>query len=179
MKTLTDVYGFDGADRKDRYYVKKLMKTDFGEKIIFLTTSLNDPQVALRFVAYSTGELFHQSNKENILKRAAKILRDDVDMFIQNEKQTDPVWPPTVQSLSSCRERYPLTLNSFFITLLKAKTNVASESTRRAAESMIDDVIHSVSNGSILTLKHTLNGCGIHSMTGSRQTIEIMSSENN
>ena len=69
-----------------------------------------------------TGEPFHESNKENILKRAAKIiLRDDVDMFIQKEKQTDPVEPTTVLSLVSCRERYPLTLNLFFITLLKSK----------------------------------------------------------
>ena len=36
--------------------------------------------------AHSTGEILHQSNREEILKQAAEILRADVDEFIFNEK---------------------------------------------------------------------------------------------
>lgn len=41
------------------------------------------------------------------------------------------------------------------------------------------DVIHSVSSGKILTLKHTLVGCGISSLTGSRLPIDILYKLNN
>ena len=36
MKVLTDVYGFDGTERKQRYYVKQLIKGEFKHDILFL-----------------------------------------------------------------------------------------------------------------------------------------------
>ena len=63
--------------------------------------------------------------------------------------------------------------------MLKTKGHAVGETVKRAVESMTDDVIHSVSNGSILTLKHTLVGCGIHSLSGSRLPIDILHKLNN
>ena len=48
-----------------------------------------------------------------------------------------------------------------------------------AVGSMIDEVIHSVSNGDILTLKILLWVCGIHSISGARLDIDIMHKMNN
>ena len=107
---------------------------------------------------HSTGEFFDQSNKEDILKETAQILRNDTDHFICNEKQQTPVWPPTFKSMKSCRQRYPISLNLFFNHLLKNKTHSVGERIGRYVESFSDDVIHSVSNGSILTFKQTLIG---------------------
>ena len=59
------------------------------------------------------------------------------------------------------------------------KVHAPGEKIQREALSLSDDVIHSVSNGSILTMKHTLVGCGLHSMTGLSKLIEILSAYNN
>ena len=56
---------------------------------LFLTISMNEPQVAVRDIVHSTGEFFHQSNKEAILKQAAQILRNDANQFISNEKEKE------------------------------------------------------------------------------------------
>ena len=50
---------------------------------------MNEPQVAVRDIVHSTGEFFHQSNKEAILKQAAQILRNDANQFISNEKEKE------------------------------------------------------------------------------------------
>ena len=89
------------------------------------------------------------------------------------------VWPPTFKSLKSTRDKYPSTLGLFFTNLLKPKSHSPGENIQRASVSMSDDVVHSVSNGLVLTPKHTLIGCGIHSMTGLSKPIEILSRYNN
>ena len=78
-----------------------------------------------------------------------------------------------------CRERYPGALDTFFVNLLKPKIHLPGEKIQRAAQSLSDDVVHSVSNGKILTVKHTLVGCGLHSMTGLSKPIEILAAFNN
>ena len=112
------------------------------------------------------------------MKEAAQILREKIDDFIAKEKE-EQIWAPTVKSLSDCRKRYPDALDTFFVHLLKPKIHLAGEKIRRAAQSLSDDVIHSVSNGKILTVKHTLVGCGLHSMTGLSKPIEILAAYNN
>ena len=67
----------------------------------------------------------------------------------------------------------------FFTSLLKNQSHAAGENVHRAVDSMTDDVINSVSNGNIYTLKHILMGCGMHSIDGSRQDIDIMHKMNN
>ena len=95
VETLTDVFGFDGKDRKARYYVKGIIHDKFGEKITFLTRSDNlKPQIAVADCAHSSGEILYKSNKDEIVREAAKILREEVDEFISTEKK-DQVFPPT------------------------------------------------------------------------------------
>ena len=56
-------------------FTARVLKNKFGEEIMFITTAKNKPQVAMVNRSQSTGELLHQSNREEILKQAAKILR--------------------------------------------------------------------------------------------------------
>ena len=178
MKMLTESYGFDGTDRRKRHYVKKVIELEFGERLIFITI-LNEPQVVVRAGAQSTGEIVHQSNKHKVLKMAADILREDVDLFIGREKELDNVWPPTPESLLACRERYPDSLDTFFNTFLKPRHHSPGDNVCRATKSMSDDVVHFLSNGNILTLKHTLVACGLHSMSGSSKLVKILHRLNN
>ena len=180
MKALTSVYGFDGLQRKDRYYVKKLIEGEFKDDILILNDPCGkNPQIVVRSKAYEDGELLHESSKNSILKHAAQFLRDDIDQFIAREKNESKTWPPTVESLSATRSRYPDCLKNFFTALLKYKTKSAGDTVLLAVDSMIDDVIHSISNGDIYTVKHILMGCGMHSISGSRQDIDIMHKMNN
>ena len=99
MKILTDVYGYDGNDRRTRFKVKKIVEDDFRDQVIFIA-SVNEPQVVARISAQSSGEVFHSNCHDKILKRAAQILREMVDDFISQEKEQF-IWPPTVKSLIS------------------------------------------------------------------------------
>ena len=70
-------------------------------------------------------------------------------------------------------------MDTFFVNLLKPKVHKAGEKIDRAAQSLSDDVVNSISNGLIMTVKHTLVGCGFHSMTGLSKPIEILAAYNN
>ena len=119
MKTLTDVYGLDGNNRRKRYYVKKVIEDDFLDQVIFIASlSKHQPQVVVRVDAQNNGELIHSSCHSTILKHAAQILREIAEGFISQEKEK-MIWPPTVKSLSDCRDRYPEALDTFFVSLLK------------------------------------------------------------
>ena len=62
MKTLTDIFGLNGSDRRNRHYVKQIIELKFPQKLIFLTIQ-NEPQVVTRGDAKDTGDIVHQSNK--------------------------------------------------------------------------------------------------------------------
>ena len=47
MKILTDVYGYDGNDKRMRFKVKKMIEDDFRDQVIFIA-SVNEPQVVAR-----------------------------------------------------------------------------------------------------------------------------------
>ena len=138
-----------------------------------------EPLVVIAKISHTSGKLFHTSNRQQMIKVTAQMMREIVNEYVENEKKTDSVWPPTVESLRLTRLSCPPLLTSFFTQLLKTKEHSAGESVQRAVESMTDDIIHSVSNGTVFTLKHTLIGCGIHSLTGSRQTIDNSDKLNN
>ena len=62
-------YRFDGNDKRNRHYVKKIIEKEFGDNIIFVTISVNGPQVTLKAVPHKSGELFHSSNEYVYRKR--------------------------------------------------------------------------------------------------------------
>ena len=160
VEILTDVFGLDGKDRRARYYVKGIIRERFNDKVLFITTNKKKPQVAAADHAHSGGELLHQSDREEVLRKAAKILREDVDTFIQQERE-DQVFPPTYESMKSCRDRYPESLTFFFTQLLKSKVHSITERVQRHVNSYCDDAIHSISKGKIFTLKNSESTQGL------------------
>ena len=64
MKTITDISGFDGDDRRRRFHIKQILHEEFRNKVIILTISSKDPQVVLRSDdLHASGSIFHSSKK--------------------------------------------------------------------------------------------------------------------
>ena len=81
MKSITDISGFNGNDRRDRFHVKQILEREFNNELIIFTISKKDPQVVLRSAdLHSSGAIFHSSNEHNIVKQAAHIIRESVDV---------------------------------------------------------------------------------------------------
>ena len=80
-----------------------------------------------------------------------------------------------IHTMNSTSKKYPKNVILFFILLLKSKVHSISERTQLHVESFSHDMAHSLSHGKIFTLKQVLLGCGIHSLTGSKKTVDILS----
>ena len=70
---------------------------------------------------------------------------------------------------------YPFVLNEFFSFLLKSKDRPCTNSVKRLIHSYGSDLIHSVTHGKVITLKHFLLGLGLHNITGLKLPITILS----
>ena len=95
------------------------------------------------------------------------------------ESKPDLSWPPTVEELRDVTRLGPGKLLIFFKKLLSTKDPYHAESATvlRYAESCTQDILYALSKGKFLTAKHVLNGCGLHSLTGQKQPIRILSRE--
>ena len=71
MKILTDVYGFEGNDRKKRHYVKKIIKNDFPNQITFIT-NLNEPQSVARIDSQNRGNVIHSACHDALKQTSSK-----------------------------------------------------------------------------------------------------------
>ena len=74
-------------------------------------------------------------------------------------------------------ESMPDELTEFLRMLLSPKDShhITSETINRHVSSFAQDLVHSISRGTFLTLKHTCVGLGLHSMTGMKIPIVILS----
>ena len=61
MKMLTDIFGYDGNDKKKRH-VKKIIERMFLDKLSFIKI-LSEPQVSVKAGAQDRGEMLHRKNK--------------------------------------------------------------------------------------------------------------------
>ena len=85
-------------------------------------------------------------------------------------------WPPSVDELESKSREPPAELTAFLSKLLIDDSHHSIGSTKsRAVRSIADDIIYNVSNGGFLTAKQCALGLGIHSMTGQKRPIVILS----
>ena len=105
--------------------------------ILFLNDPFEKkPQLAVRAKAYEDGELLHESNRNCILRHAAQFLSNyiDQDQFVVADKLLKEVWPPTGESWSATRSRYPASLSYFFTSLLMNQSHAAGENVHRAVD---------------------------------------------
>ena len=144
---------------------------EFGDALSFLSVNKSMPEVVVSTAGLDSTTIVN--DKDNILKLAAKFLREDILNYASNLKDID--WPPNCETLSS-PERQPLLSTSHFVTeLLKAKDHDCSYTTRRPIDSYSFDLINGVTRGRIITLKHFLIGVGLHNLTGLKMPIRILS----
>ena len=104
----------------------------------------------------------------------ARIIRKSVDEMIKKASQLS--WPPSVDELESKSREPPAELTAFLSKLLIDVSHHSIGSTKsRVVRSIADDIIYNVSNGGFLTAKQCAPGLGIHSMTGQKRPIVILS----
>ena len=116
-----------------------------------------------------------ETSRCNTVKRAAAILREDVTNVI-NEASTLP-WPPTIESLKSDDRNPSGTLALFYNHLLSAANShhAVSSTTERYVTPFSQDVMHTVLHGDFVTLKHATMGLGLHSLTGQKLPLVVLS----
>ena len=112
-------------------------------------------------------------NKEFFITKAVEYLKEDILQFAnENEINDTDCWPPNIEML---KERNPpKTLTKFLTELLRPHRFVIPEKTTRLVDSYAADIIYGVTNGKIITAKHFLLSMGLHSLTGSRQVVDIL-----
>ena len=145
--------------------------------MLFISYEQHSPQLVISKDCLEKQNLTNilEMSRCNTVKRAAAILREDVTNVI-NEATTLP-WPPTIQSLKSDARNPPATLALFYNHLLSAANShhVASSTTDRYVASFSQDVMHAVSHGDFVTLKHATLGLGLHSLTGQKLPLVVLS----
>ena len=97
-----------------------------------------------------------KQNKDFVLKEAAKVIKDDIDLLIQTAPELP--WPLTVESLQSEDRQPPESLRMFLTTLLHSTDHSPSEEVIRYVDSFSQDILYAVSKRKFLTRKHILLG---------------------
>ena len=116
---------------------------------------------------------FLRQNKSFVLKEVAKVIRDDVLSMMEHAPGIP--WPPTVESLESQERQPPESLRLFLTHLIHSTEHTPGEEVQAYVKSFSQDIVHGISKGDFLTSKHVLLGCGLHSITGMKMSISILS----
>ena len=167
METLVSVYDINEGDRQQRYRLKQRLSNKYKENLLFISYEKHSPQLVISkkcLEKQSLTNILEMSQSNALVKKAAVILREEVTKVI-NEAPTIP-WPPTVESLKSAARNPPATLTLFYNHLLSASNSkhITSSTTDRLIDSFSQDVMHAVSHGDFVTLKHATIGLGLHSL---------------
>ena len=164
-----------------RKNLKRWLERNFDD-LVFLTVQSNQSQVVVSkdtWEEVTTGMRSLNSsipvNKSSVLRDAARILQTVVTEYTENAEPLP--WPPTVESLQKRLESMPEMLTEFLRVLLSPQDihHVTSETINRHVSSFAQDIVYSISKGTFLTLKHTCVGLGLHSMTGMKIPLVILS----
>lgn len=181
VKLLTEVYGFNSEDSRLRNKVKKKLSDEFDDQIYFVQTFHNEAEIAIsqRSLSNTSVSTFMKGNNEFILKEAAAILREDAIKMIQASPEL--CWPPTTEALTAEERQPPETVINFFTDLLHSPLihHPPGEEVKRYVSSFSQDLLHAISKGKFMTAKHTLIGTALHSITGQKLPIQILSKYGN
>ena len=181
LDEILDLKGEKVKNNDTRKVLKRWLNRNF-ENIEFLTVEHNDCQVIVSKDSWRDVTTGMQSlnssitlNDTSVVKEAAGILQDLILEYMETADNLP--WPPTVESLQKRLESMPKMLTEFLRLLLSTKDihHVTSETINRHISSFAQDLVHSISKGSFLQLKHTCVGLGLHSMTGMKIPIVILS----
>ena len=174
MRKLLELYGTGFGQENEKKYRNKLkmkLVKEFGDSLTFLKIDGNKPKVVVTTAGLDSTAVVKE--KTAVLKQAAEYIREDILQYA--EKLNNPSWPPTSDSLTDQEKDYPSVLNEFFTFLLKSKDRPCTDSVKRLIHLYGSDLIHSVTHGKVITLKHFLLGLGLHNITGLKLPITILS----
>ena len=109
---------------------------------------------------------------EALLQEAAKYLQSEVLAYENSLPELR--WPPQIDTLAEKSELIPSSLINFLNILLKSTNHPNSEKVSRMVTFFSQDLIHGISRGRVVTLKHFLLGLGLHNITGQKLPIQIL-----
>ena len=183
LDELLDERGEEIKNHTTRQTMKRWIERNFGDKVILLTTQNNMSKVVVSKEVWNevtTGikpldSSVTSNDEKSTLREAGEILRDIILNYVTSAEKLP--WPPTVDSLRERLNSTPAALLHFLRVLLSPKNvhHVTSETINRHVESFAQDLIFAITKGSFLTLKHTCVGLGLHSLTGMKLPIVILS----
>ena len=95
MELLTDIYGKDPKDRKDRFSLKVKLEKEFNGELLFLNATYHSAQAVMHKSCLLNNTMleFMKENKNAAVKESAKIIREEILNMIQNAPVLS--WPPT------------------------------------------------------------------------------------
>ena len=162
----------DGHAGNARYRnkLKTRILEEFPNKFHFLTSDGKTPQVIVN--KEGIGERTILQDKDILIKQTASLLREDITDYMNCLK--DMPWPPTIESLTSNDQKMPQSLKLFMDKLLTSPGH-DSEIVERLSLSYTRDLIHGVTRGKAISLKHFLVGMGLHNITGQKLPIQMLS----
>ena len=173
MKTLQEISGIESSDRRYRQTLKKRIEKEFGNQITFLSSNINLPEIIVSSEYFTSTTVHHDDN--STLKLAAKILQNDI--IAKYKENPTSTWPPTANDLESDKFKPPNSVIDFMksVLSLENRSKETSVNMTRMAESFAQDLVFGVTRGKVLQLKHFLLALGLHSLSGSRKVIDIVS----
>ena len=181
MAVIHELYD-DGhvGDTRYRSRLKQRILDLYPDDLLFLTIDGKTPQIVVsregtpQIVVSREGitTTSTTNTKEYLLKAAAKALRSEI---LEYEKSLpDLSWPPQIDVLKERNESIPSLVTNFLDILLKALGHSNSVFTQRLIDSFSQDLVHGVSRGRVITLKHFALGVGMHNITGQKLPIRIL-----
>ena len=172
MATLTKLYGQDENDRSARFRLKQRIEKVF-PSLIFLSRDNASPLIVVNSIENITSTDFKVSQKEDLIKSTARMLREDILKFV--EEAPGLSWPPKAFDLLKKDREGPQSVKMFLRALLQDDHHKTSDKCANHIWSFSQDLLHSVSNGTFITAKHVLIACTLHTMTGQKVPIQLLS----
>ena len=175
MEVLTELFGKDPKDREHRRQLNDKLLKEFEDELLFLDVTYPLPQIVMHKSCVNNNTILShmKENKRYVITEAARFIR--VEILEMIEKAPSLTWPPKAKDLLEATRQPPELMNAFLRCLFHDSHHTESDKVQDYVWSYSQDMVHGVSRGRFLTAKHTLLGNALHSMTGKKKPIQILS----
>ena len=179
MNVLVELYGKETQDKRWRNVLKETLQKHFPDQLIFLNVTYHSPQDVMHkyCVQNNTLSSFMEHNKESAVRETARFIREDILNTIDSAPKLS--WPPRAKDLSDDRRQPPELAKTFLKHVLHDSHHPESQLVEDYVWSFSQDLVHGVSRGKFLTAKHTLLANVLHSLTGQKIPIDLLSKVGN
>ena len=109
---------------------------------------------------------------KNMMGCNEALLQEAVKYLQYKNSLPELPWPPQIDTLVESSELIQSSLINFLNILLKSTNYPNSEKVSHMLTSFSQDLIHGISRGRVVTLKHFLLSLGLHNITGQKLPIQ-------